>query len=556
MSTQLGVNSNYYSNKLNPNPVPGKILARVDKVILGPTEANGQPDKDFQNNGAWGSIGAIRFTVMYGGEAVDNVTNTIARPYYPNNTQYPLKGEIVELTFGPSTRLNDGGLEKDLYYKNPISLWNSVHHNAFPNLNSLATFNSNLTVPYADATKGITDTTVTGSQPYPLGATFVEKSTIKNLQPFEGDIIYQGRWGQSIRFGNTVKNSATKNPWSSTGNNGDPIIIITNGQAATKGDPWVPTIEDVNNDAASIILSSGQAIIIQDLNNFKLDSYTIDVKLTEDNTRAIKKQPISTDTTSPTVQSQFELQYAQVSAEVNIPSTAPTSSLPVSPVTESRSETGGDLEVIVAEESDLRFSFEIDNSGDPAIIVQDDVPDTTSPSPTTEGDKSPSDVYYYPCAVFNQGDPRWGSNAGGGYSLKAAGCCYTSFAMMTTYHKKDNTYTPQWFWNNAKKSTVVYWGEMAKAVNLSSSGAIKVTSTGAIDERLKKGPVMFEWDNTNKASKTKYAKLYTKRHHWMLIIGKGIDGTYTVLDPNGGKLLKNQTKEQIEAGLIRISYIL
>ena len=435
MSIQLGVNSNYFSNKLNQNTSPGKVLARVDKVILGPTEANGQPDVDFKANGRWASIGAIRFTVLYGGEAVDNVTNTIARPYSPNITQYPLKGEIVELTYGPSTRLNESPAEKDLYYQSPVNLWNSVHHNAFPNFISLTNFNSNLTVPYQDATRGVTATTVTSSQVYPLGNTFIEKSTVKNLQPFEGDIIYQSRWGQSIRFGSTVLNSAIKNPWSSTGKSGDPITIIRNGQALDKSvDPWVTNIEDINNDAASIYLCSGQAIVIQDLSNFKLDSFTIDSKLTENTTQPLKKQPTSTDATSPASQSQFELQYAQTSTQVTVPSTIPQTNVtvtyavtgspsqsstniinitsttvlptgqisssvitapydpfgigklgptttnalvnpPIAPTiattptgnrpittTGEQTETGKDLEVIVAEESDLRFNFEIDPS--------------------------------------------------------------------------------------------------------------------------------------------------------------------------------------------------
>ena len=631
MSIQLGVNSNYYSSKLNQNTSPSKILARVDKVILGPTEANGQPDKDFQANGGWASVGSIRFTVMYGGEVVDNVTSTIARPYYPNITQYPLRGEIVELTYGPSTRLNESGLEKDIYYQNPINLWNNVHHNAFPNFLSLSSFNNNLATPYIDASRGVTATSATSSQVYPLGATFVEKSNIKNLQPFEGDIIYQSRWGQSIRFGSTVRNSATKNPWSSTGKNGDPIVIIRNGQAADRSaDPWTTNIEDINNDAASIYMCSGQAIIIQDLSNFKLDSFTIDSKLTENSVQTTKKQPLSADATSPASQSQFELQYAQASTQVTVPSTIPqtnvtvayavtgsplqstaanvnittTTTLPTGQVTSSvitapynrfgvgtlgtatfnalarrspaptiatiptgsrpitatgqQTETTEDLEVITAEESDLRFNFEIDNSGNPGALIQDDVPDTPSPTspPLNVPDaKSPADKYYYTCALFNQGDPKWASNSSGRYTLKTAGCCYTSFAMMTTYYKRDNKYTPQWYWDNVKKSVVVYWAEMANAVNLRSSGAVKATTTREIDQRLEKGPVMFEWDNASKASRTAYAGLYTKRHHWMLIVGKGVDGTYTIFDPNGGRIRKNQTKEQIEAGLIRISYI-
>lgn len=159
--------------------------------------------------------------------------------------------------------------------------------------------------------------------------------------------------------------------------------------------------------------------------------------------------------------------------------------------------------------------------------------------------------YYYPCALFNQGDPQWGSLYGGGYTLKAAGCCYCSLCMIATYHKNNAAYTPKWFWDNAKKSTVVYWDVMGNAVKLNGS-IINTRSMSTVDKQLSSRPVMFEWDNTNKASKTKYSRRYTKRHHWMVINGRNTDGTYTIFDPNGGKIWKNQTKEAIEAGLIRI----
>ena len=161
--------------------------------------------------------------------------------------------------------------------------------------------------------------------------------------------------------------------------------------------------------------------------------------------------------------------------------------------------------------------------------------------------------HYYPCALYNQGDPQWGSNFGGGYTLKAAGCCYTSFSMIVTNRKNNAGYTPQWFWDNVKKSTVVYWSVMGDAVGLSGN-LVSTTSTSKVDEVLKTGPLMFEWDNTNRASKTSYAGIYTKRHHWMVINGRNTDGTYTIFDPAGGKIRKNQTKAQIEAGLIRIFY--
>jgi hypothetical protein len=166
-------------------------------------------------------------------------------------------------------------------------------------------------------------------------------------------------------------------------------------------------------------------------------------------------------------------------------------------------------------------------------------------------DSTLGNQYYYPCALFNQGDPQWGDFKGGGYTLRAAGCCYNSLAMIATYHKDNAGYTPAWFWDNAIKSTVVYWSVMGDAVGLKGKLS-NTTSIASVDAVIKTKPLTFEWDNTNKASKTAYAGRYSKRHHWMVINGRNSDGTYTIFDPSGGKIWKNQTKQQIEAGLIRI----
>jgi hypothetical protein len=47
-----------------------------------------------------------------------------------------------------------------------------------------------------------------------LGETFNENNVLNNrpLLPYEGDIIYEGRFGNSIRFGSTVNNAKLANP--------------------------------------------------------------------------------------------------------------------------------------------------------------------------------------------------------------------------------------------------------------------------------------------------------------------------------------------------------
>ena len=142
------------------------------------------------------------------------------------------------------------------YYINIVSLWNHPHHNAFPTTpNTLPpTQQKDYIQTEAGNVRRVTDQ----STEIFLGKTFKERSNIHPLLPFEGDILYEGRWGNSIRVGSTVKN--TPNNWSTTGSNGDPIMILRNGQGVQTEEGWIPTVEDINNDDSSIYQTSTQKI--------------------------------------------------------------------------------------------------------------------------------------------------------------------------------------------------------------------------------------------------------------------------------------------------------
>ena len=116
---------------------------------------------------------------------------------------------------------------------------------------------------YASTEAGVEIQSDVSSNDIGLGITFKENNTIKNLQPFEGDILLEGRWGNTIRFGSTVNDSSPPNPWSNNGENGEPIIIIKNGQTAESNDTWIPQVENINSDKSSIYLTSNQQIPIE-----------------------------------------------------------------------------------------------------------------------------------------------------------------------------------------------------------------------------------------------------------------------------------------------------
>jgi len=93
--------------------------------------------------------------------------------------------------------------------------------------------------------------------------------------PFMGDSLMEGRYGQSIRFGSTAKSqSEKKNNWSESGDNGDPILIIRNGQSDVVREPWVPKVENINNTLSSIYLTSTQKLSFFTKSNI-VDSFAL-----------------------------------------------------------------------------------------------------------------------------------------------------------------------------------------------------------------------------------------------------------------------------------------
>lgn len=149
--------------------------------------------------------------------------------------------------------ISSNGIE---YYIDIVSLWNHPHHNAYPTApNELP---STQQKDYIQTETGNVRRVTDQSTEIFLGKTFKERSNIHPILPFEGDIIYEGRWGNSIRIGSTVPN--TPNNWSTTGSSGDPILIIRNGQGIQTEEGWIPTVEDINNDDSSIYATSTQKV--------------------------------------------------------------------------------------------------------------------------------------------------------------------------------------------------------------------------------------------------------------------------------------------------------
>jgi hypothetical protein len=292
MSNSLG--RSLGSGKSNNTGAPFYI-GRVKSIVLNPYIDNTKlPNPDYENAG---DIGKIRFDRIY--SSVTNTSsgneNDFAYPMFSFIKQYPLIGEIVAIFNGPSYRLNDSKDNQALFYMPAYALWNAVNHNVMPNMLEYSQFLSQY-VKQPDYGGS------SGTPPeLPKGYTFKESNNVRSLTNFEGDSIVEGRYGQSIRFGSTVTGFKGFNPWSDTGANGSPITILRNGQGKVTNplDPFASTVEDINTDHASIYMTSGQRIVLEDLNNFPLNSYRKFVASTEiASTTKIFELPSSQDYSS------------------------------------------------------------------------------------------------------------------------------------------------------------------------------------------------------------------------------------------------------------------
>ena len=171
-------NTNSGTHKLLPRK---NDIVRVDRIILGPTLANGEPDPAFEIAGKWAGIGAIVYSPIYGSTTsiVGATGPLIAMPINSTFRHYPVVGELVRILTGPSTDLNESPTSKFPYYTSPYNLWNTVHHNAFPNPLNYSTQTEGISNSYKDITQGAKFTNDEQSTAAKLGQTFTEKSDIK-----------------------------------------------------------------------------------------------------------------------------------------------------------------------------------------------------------------------------------------------------------------------------------------------------------------------------------------------------------------------------------------
>jgi hypothetical protein len=213
--------------------LPNTSTSQIGKVFGVVLNENTPSREQFERVGGWSGIGAILYLDYEAsktqGDNIDLNKCNIALPLDPNLKNYPLVGETVLLTDGPSFQSQFSSAAGRKYYIGTINVWNNPQQNA----------------PFSTT----------------LGKTFIENADIRPLLPFEGDYIIQGRKGAGIRFGSTVPLYSTVSEWSRNGRpSGDPITILVNGYVTTDTGSLTPNIEEINKEMSSIYMTSTQTI--------------------------------------------------------------------------------------------------------------------------------------------------------------------------------------------------------------------------------------------------------------------------------------------------------
>lgn len=191
-------------------------------------------------------IGAVKIRYLHSEYNKDESKLQYARPFRNNISMYPLIHEIVLV----------GRFMGYRYYLDILNRQNNVNHNhnAFASIDvkeQKEFSEGDKNDVYDDAEFGITNVSSTDSSNIILGNTFEINDEIKPLEHDEGDLILEGRFGNSIRLGSNQENA-------------EPVIMMRVGQNPEKDEePRIkPIREDFNQDGTSFYLTEDKEIEI------------------------------------------------------------------------------------------------------------------------------------------------------------------------------------------------------------------------------------------------------------------------------------------------------
>jgi len=183
-------------------------------------------------------------------------TTVEAYPLDTNIKRIPILGESVLLLSSDAAETAGGTLTTRHYYMNPTGMQSSIHNNALPGAKTLVGGSSSTS--YSSTSAGNPNPSGATDSEKNLGDGFEERDDVSSLQPFLGDVMIEGRFGHSLRFGNTPSGAGgTHDPSWESGTSNDPITILSNGRKSG-GSYNKFIIEEIDDDLSSIWLTSSQ----------------------------------------------------------------------------------------------------------------------------------------------------------------------------------------------------------------------------------------------------------------------------------------------------------
>jgi hypothetical protein len=188
--------------------------------------------------------------------SIDSKTINIitARPINVHLTAMPIVGEVVKLYYAPSDKASGSGDSLEIYFDTIVNLTSKTNHAGLPKVGHTDAGGGNAAGYQTVAAGG---TSPSGKAE--LDKNFQEDKKAEPLQPYVGDLLFQGRYGNAIRFSSTnTKGSYSKpQPWKE-GTTGDPILVLRNSKGKGSGEKFIA--EEFMKDDATITLTSTQDI--------------------------------------------------------------------------------------------------------------------------------------------------------------------------------------------------------------------------------------------------------------------------------------------------------
>ena len=197
--------------------------------------------------------GTIRVRVSSRG-ANDSTTEHYAYPIDVNRIHMPLVGEKVLMVKTPTDQNTAFHKVARYSYIKICNIHNNVNTNVLP-FEHVGKAGSGGNADPSGGMEGepLSDDTITQISH--------EEKEIPPLQPYDGDILTQDRYGNAFRMSSTVSGGPydqPTQPWSGTP--GEPFMALTSGLNTAKGGLYV--IEDPEQDKSSIFIASNQKINI------------------------------------------------------------------------------------------------------------------------------------------------------------------------------------------------------------------------------------------------------------------------------------------------------